>query len=469
MTTELELLKLELEGILNASNDNIVVTDGKGNVLRVSSNCTSIYGREQSELIGQTVFDLEKERIFYPSVTAVVLNEKKEVQIMQKTPTGRVIMATGIPVFNKKREIVRVISFSHDLTEIQQLKEDYEQLRRKMIKYESELEELRERETGTDQVVIKSKVMLEINELVNRVAKSDANVVLLGESGVGKNVFARSLHHKSERKKNSFIEVNCGAIPETLFESEIFGYEPGAFTGASKKGKAGMIELADRGTLFLDEVAELPLSVQVKLLKVLQEKRVTRIGGSKAKQVDFRLITATNQDLEKLVLEGKFRKDLYYRLNVIPINIPPLRERKDDIYQLAQHYLRVFNQKYKTNKAFHLSAIEAFMEYNWPGNVRELENLVERLVVTSPSSVIYPSNLPFMNDKTSTGPKVEEWPLEMFEQEGKTLQEALEEVEKSWLSRAYKQYKTTYEMADYLGISQATVVRRLKKYQINSK
>lgn len=469
MGDKLELINIELEGILNTSNDNIVVTDGVGIVLRVSSNCTSIYGKAQNELIGKTVYQLEKEKIFYPSVTVKVLKEKKEVQVMQETPTGKIIMATGIPIFDRTGRIVRIISFSHDLTEIQGLKEDYEQLRKKMMKYESEIEELREQETRQNQVVIKSKIMREIHELLNRVAKSDANVVLLGESGVGKNVFARALHDGSDRGEGDFIELNCGAIPETLFESEIFGYEPGSFTGASKKGKAGMIELAEGGTLFLDEVAELPFSIQVKLLKALQEKRVTRIGASKAKKVDFRLITATNQDLEVLVNEGRFRKDLYYRLNVIPITIPPLRDRVDDIYFLAQHYLSIFNKKYKMNKSFHSSTIHAFLEYDWPGNVRELENLIERIVITSPTTVIYLASIPFIKKVKEMESQIEEWPLDTFEQRGMTLQQSLEEVEKSWLKRAYRQYKTTYEMAEYLGLSQPTVVRRLKKYNINSK
>ncbi|GIO24134.1 sigma-54-dependent Fis family transcriptional regulator [Oceanobacillus sp. J11TS1] len=469
MNNELELINIELEGILNTSNDNIVVTDSDGMVLRASSNCTSIYGKARDELIGQTVYQLEQEKIFYPSVTAAVLKEKKEVQVMQKTPTGKVIMATGIPIFDRTGKMVRIISFSHDLTEIQRLKEDYEQLQKKMMKYESEIEELREKETTAYQIPIKSKIMQEIYELVNRVARSDANVVFLGESGVGKNVFARALHDGSDRHGGNFIELNCGAIPEALFESEIFGYEPGSFTGASKKGKAGIIELAEGGTLFLDEVAELPVSIQVKLLKVLQEKKVTRIGGSKAKKVDFRLITATNQDLEAMVREKRFRKDLYYRLNVIPITIPPLRDRVDDIYTLAQHYLSIFNKKYKMNKSFHPSTIQAFLEYDWPGNVRELENLIERIVITSPTAVIYPSSIPFIKKVMAKEPNIEEWPLKTFEQRRMTLHQALEEVEKSWLTYAYRQYKTTYEMADYLGLSQSTVVRRLKKYSINSK
>ncbi|WP_240374005.1 sigma-54 interaction domain-containing protein [Bacillus piscicola] len=467
MKEERDMLQIELEGILYASYDNIVMTDGAGMVIRVSSNCPTIYGKDQDELIGKTVFELEEKQIFSPSVTAIVMKERKEVQVMQRTLTGKVVMATGIPLFNDKKEMVRIISFSHDLTEIQQIKEDYEQLREKMTRYESEIEELRGLEKGN--VVVKSKEMKQIQELVERVATSDATVILFGESGVGKNVIARAIHENGERSQHEMIEVNCGAIPDTLFESEIFGYEAGSFTGASKQGKKGLIELSDQGTLFLDEVAELPLAIQAKLLKVLQEKKVTRVGGAKAKAIDFRLIAATNKDLEQLVKQGKFREDLFYRLHVIPMTIPPLRERKDDIYNLALYYLRHFNEKYQTNKYLPTSTLDALLQYNWPGNVRELENLIERLVVVSEGRGIYPNHLPFAKEMGAAVLHDEEWELDSFEEQGLTLQGVLEKVEKKWLERAYKQYKTTYDMATYLGLSQPTVVRRLKKYNINSK
>lgn len=462
------MLEAELEGIITYSNDNIVITDEKGIVLRCSPNCASIYGKEASYLLGKSVYQLQDENIFKPSVTVKVFKEKKEVQVMQKTINGRIVMATGIPILDTNGNIIRVISFSHDLTEIQQLKEDYEHLQMKMERYESEIEELRVKETKIDGIVIKSKSIEKVWDLVYRMANSDASVVLLGESGVGKSMFARALHNYSGRKKEAFIEVNCGAIPSNLFESELFGYEPGAFTGANPKGKVGMIELADQGTLFLDEIGEIPLDQQVKLLKVLEEKKLTRIGGSKEITVDFRIVTATNQDLPSLVKEGKFREDLFYRLNVVPINIPPLRERKEDIYQLAHYFLEKMNEKYKTKKTFHSTTIDAFQKYEWPGNVRELENLVERLVVTTDTNMIYPNNLPFIDEKELARLN-EGWGLDTFEQKGLTLKEALQEVEKRWLKRAIRQYKTTYEMAEYLGISQATVVRRLKKYNIHSK
>ncbi|NNU83566.1 PAS domain-containing protein [Geobacillus sp. BMUD] len=457
-----DVLEFELDAILKSSNDNIVIADENGIILRASPNCLSIYGKDVSYLVGKSVYQLEKENVFCPSVTARVLREKKEVQLMQQTATGRVVMATGVPVFDQQNRLVRVISFSHDLTELERLKEDYEKLRKQMEHYQMEIEELK-----PEHIVIQSKAMERIWKLVHRVAQSDATVLFLGESGVGKNVFARSLHLHSPRRNEPFIEVNCSAIPESLFESEMFGYEKGSFTGAQKTGKPGLIELADKGTLFLDEIGELPLSMQAKLLKVLQEKKVIRVGGIKERTVDFRLIASTNQNLAEMVKQGKFRQDLFYRLHVIPIYVPSLCERKEDIFMLAQYFLKKFNQKYQMDKYFHPSIVDHLVQYDWPGNVRELENMIERLVITSETRAIYPEYLPFSIQKY---PELIT-PHQSLEKrnEPSTLKEAIEQVERQWLLRAVKQCKTTYEMADYLGISQPTVVRKLKKYGVDSK
>jgi PAS domain S-box-containing protein len=465
---KLEMLELELNALVKASKDNIVITDGKGIVLRASPNSNGIYGMDPLSLIGKSVTELEAENVFSPSVTKKVLEERKEVQVMQYTATERSVMATGIPVFDEAGEIIRVISFSHDLTELQHLKEDYEELRTTMERYQSEIQELREKEHGLESMVIQSKSIQRVWQLIQRVAKSDASVVFLGESGVGKTIFARALHKGSQREKETFIEVNCGAIPESLFESEMFGYEAGSFTGANQKGKPGLIELADKGTLFLDEIGELPLPVQAKLLKVLQEKEVTRVGGIKSKTIDFRLVASTNQELEEMVKQGKFRQDLYYRLNVISITIPPLRERKEDIAMLAHYYLQKFNEKNAMSKLFHAATIEKLVAYDWPGNVRELQNMVERLVITAETKTIYPDSLSFYTQQEHQS-GVDSLHIAELEERGSTLREALEEVEIRWLKRAVRQFKTTYEMAEYLGVNQSNVVRKLKKYGINAK
>lgn len=461
------MLELELNALLDASNDNIVIADGQGTIIRASANCQAIYGVEAAALIGETADDLQRRHIFSPSVTKKVLEEKSEAHVMQQTKTGKTVMATGIPVFDEAGEIVRVISFSHDLTEIERLRERYELLEARMEQYESEIEQLRHKDMTPEDIAVKSKPMQNVWNLVKRVAKSDATVVFLGESGVGKTVLARALHERSKRKQGDFIEVNCSTIPETLFEAEMFGYEKGSFTGASKEGKPGLIELAEGGTLFLDEVAELPLAVQSKLLKVVQEKRVTRVGGTKSKRIDFRLIAATNQNLEERVRRGDFREDLYFRLHVIPITVPPLRERPEDILMLTRHYMERFNRKYQTQKTLHPSATGALLRYHWPGNVRELENMMERLVLTAEHAVITREQLPFQTrNQFSKDPEgaLEEPPQEKAYA---SMEEELAAVEKKWFVQAYKKYKTTYKIAEHLGISQPTVVRRLKKYNIS--
>ncbi|MEK4884078.1 sigma 54-interacting transcriptional regulator [Bacillus sp. FSL W8-0223] len=466
MDMQSEILELELDAIVKKSKDNIVITDGNGVVLRASPNNYAIYGSSTDDLIGKSVYQLEEDHIFSPSVTIKVLNERKEVRVMQNTKTGRSVMAIGLPIFDRSNEIIRVISFSHDLTEIEQLKEKFKQLQKKIERYETEIQELRDNEQIEGNTILKSKAIQQIWQLIKRVAKTDASVVFLGESGVGKTHFARALHQASERANEAFIDVNCSAIPESLFESEMFGYEPGSFTGASKKGKTGLIELADQGTLFLDEIGEIPLSMQSKLLKVIQDKEVILIGGVRPKKVDFRLITSTNQNLSEMIKHGSFRQDLFYRLSVISITIPPLRERKEDIAMLAYYYLQKFNEKYRMRKSLHPATIDKLIHYHWPGNVRELQNMMERLVITSETNIIHPDNLPsdIQMDRTQKTDS-----LLLKNMKGKTLREAMEEVEILWLRRAVKQCKTTYEMAEFLGISQSNVVRKLKKYRIKAK
>jgi transcriptional regulator with PAS, ATPase and Fis domain len=405
---------------------------------------------------------LEKEGVLSPSINALVIKEKKIVRIMQHTKSGKVVMSTGYPVFNKEGRLIRVISYSQDQTEIVKLQEQYTQLQAKIAGFQTEVEELREKEANDHPILFRSTSMQQVFKTLQRVAPTDATILFLGESGVGKSTFTRFIHDYSDRHKEPFIEVNCSTIPETLFESEMFGYEPGAFTGAQKSGKQGLIEQADQGTLFLDEIGELPLSMQVKLLKVIQERKLLRIGGKKERHVNFRLITATNQDLKRMVDEGKFRLDLYYRLNVIPIHIPSLQERKDDITILLKHYLQLLNVKYHESKKLHASTYALLIDYEWPGNVREMENLLERLILTIDDEMILPEHLPFEVKKNM---KDSSWGLVSENIEKTCLKEVLENVEIQLLSRAYQECKTTYDMAEYLGISQPTIIYKLKKYK----
>lgn len=450
-----------LEKVIETSNNNITITDGKGVILYTNFDHWNVYEEEPQLYIGKSIYELQEQGILSPSISAIVLKEKRATQIMQKTKTGKIIMSTAYPLFDDKEEITRVISYAIDQTEIKILQEQYEQLERKLKGYQTEVEELREKE----EALYRSKEMQQISKTIQRVANTDATVLLLGESGVGKSMFARKLHAQSDRKKEPFIEVNCSTIPSSLFESEMFGYESGSFTGAQKNGKKGLIEQAHNGTLFLDEIGELPLSMQAKLLKVLQEKRFMRIGGNKEQTVDFRLVTATNQDLEGMVQKGEFRLDLYYRLNVIPLMIPPLRERKEDISFLINHFIEFINQKYKTAKKLHPTTFDILLAYRWPGNVRELENLVERLILTTEESIILPSSLPsYVIGQVTTGSD----DMAIIEQSilhGHNLKMIMEHIEKWMILKAQKECKSTYEMAEYLGISQPSVIRKLKKYK----
>ena len=296
-----------------------------------------------------------------------------------------------------------------------------------------------------------------IMETIRRVAPYDAAVLLTGESGVGKNCFADMLHEYSSRKEGPYITINCGAIPVNLLESELFGYEKGAFTNASNMGKVGLIEKADHGTLFLDEIGELPLSLQVKLLMALQEKKITRVGGTEEKQVDFRLVTATNKDLRKCVEKGEFRKDLYYRLNTVELAIPPLRNRKEDVPALINSFVSRCSKQYGKDFAISEEAVDILTKYPWPGNVRELNNIVESMLLTSENDQIGKEMIP-AGILRQTGIEGKSW-------WGKRLKEILEETEAIVIMEAYEHFQSTTKAAEALGISQASMSLKLKKYR----
>jgi transcriptional regulator with PAS, ATPase and Fis domain len=293
-----------------------------------------------------------------------------------------------------------------------------------------------------------------------KVARADSSVLILGESGVGKGLIADLIHKSSKRAEHPLIKINCGAIPESLIEAELFGYEKGAFTGAQTSGKPGYFELADGGTLFLDEIAELPLPSQVKLLRFLEDGRITRLGGTNSKTVDVRVLAATHRNLEKMVEQGLFRLDLYYRLNVIPIQVPALRERHDCVIPLIRHYIDQFSQQTGDKKRLSRTALDALANYAYPGNVRELMNLCERLVVMTETELIDLPDLPAQLSHRSANLDFSDidWP------EGINLQQALDRVERSLLSKAKERFRNQTDVANALGVNQSTIARKLKKH-----
>ncbi|MDR3295222.1 MAG: sigma 54-interacting transcriptional regulator [Clostridiales Family XIII bacterium] len=299
-----------------------------------------------------------------------------------------------------------------------------------------------------------SREMQDLLELIGRVSATHASILLTGETGVGKSLFARLIHDSSDRKDEPFIEINCATIPENLIESELFGYVRGAFTGASAKGKIGKIGMANKGTLFLDEITEMPLGMQQKLLDIIQSRRICRIGSTVSTDIDFRLISATNRNLLGMIKQNKFREDLYYRINVIPVNIPSLRSRESDILSLLLHFTRKNNEKYGKNKSFSEDAIQAFCRYDWPGNVRELENLVERVILLSISDIIKKKDLPAQLQEADA----------LEEKQSSRLKDLMRKHEKGIIIEAYAKYKTSVLVGEKLGISQTCAAQKIREY-----
>ena len=453
---EIEKMNRALDAIIENSYDGIYITDPDGVTIYTNPAIERITGIPKEYYIGKSVNQLIKRGILNDSVTHKVVKQKRTVSVVQDNFAGKETLITGSPVFNGDGEIEQVVTNIRDLSDLNELMHELTKVNELNNQYKQEIEKLR-KITNQDGVVFVSEKMRKIYEIADRVSDIDATVLILGETGVGKDVLARNIYNKSVRsKKGEFVKINCGAIPADLLESELFGYEGGAFTGANHKGKPGMFEMADSGMLFLDEVGELPLQLQVKLLRALQEREIQRIGGTKPKKIDVRIIAATNRNLLDMVKAGEFREDLYYRLNVIPIMIPPLRERREDILALSDLFLTKANDQYKLTKKIDSKLKDYFFQYDWPGNVRELINVVERLVVLTNGSTLTVSDLP------------EEYQHENRSQSSQgaslTLKEAVEGAEKEILTKAAQTYQTTYEIAEALDSSQPTIVRKLKKY-----
>jgi PAS domain S-box-containing protein len=439
----------------DAVSDGICLVDSKGSVIAINRGYTDITEIKEEEILGRNIRDMLDKGYFSSAVSFQVMEQKKKISALSTlAKNNKKVLITGFPFFDDNGEVTQVLTVMRDLTEILKLRDELEKVEKESERYLEELKQLKSEYLKQTNLIGESQQMKEVKEIINYIAKTDATVLISGETGCGKEVVSREIHKNSLRSGKPYIKVNCAAIPDSLIESELFGYEKGAFTGALNKEKLGMFETANGGTILLDEIGEMPINLQSKLLRVLQEKEITRVGGTKSIKIDVRIIAATNQKLEELIHSGKFREDLYYRLNVVPIKLPPLRERKEDIPLLANVFLEKFNKKYRKDKSFESLAMGALEAYEWPGNVRELQNVIERLVVIGDEPYITYGHIVNILGKGSV--KV------TLEGSSMTLKEAVDMFERQIIEKALEQHGSTYKAAEALGVTQPTVFRKAK-------
>jgi len=449
----MEELAAYWENIMDVLNDGVYISDHTGKTIMINRMYEQLTGLDRRDLLGRLVTELVDEGKFDVVLNPAIVRNGKPKTVIQTTKVGNRVVLSGYPVFDSAGNVALVVTFVRDVTSLSKMKEQlaYQQ---ELLERLSEVQFCSRRDIFRDLFVFESPRMQGLLRLIDAIAGTDATVLLLGETGVGKDVLARYIHQRSLRTDQAFFKVDCAAIPPSLVESELFGYDPGAFSGASSRGKPGFFEMAHKGTLFLDEIGELPLAMQGKLLRILQDKEVIRIGSTKVKKTDVRFIAASNRDLEEAVKGGTFRRDLYYRLQVAVVQIPPLRERKDDILPLVRHFLNLFNVKYRKSLTM-TPETESFLKgYHWPGNVRELENLIHGLVIMIEKEWVETADLP---------PNMLAMPKDVKE---RSLQAIMSNMEKELLRNAIETYGSVQEVARHFKVDRATIFRKLKKHAL---
>ena len=444
---------LYLEDILDVLSDGVYVSDSEGRTLKVNKTYERLTGLDGHELSGRLVTELQKKGEFDIILNPEIVRTGKPKTSVQVTKAGRKLILNGYPVFDNNGKVVLVVTFVRDVTVLYQLQEQLAQQQELVERYQNQVQFV-SKDIEASALIFSSQAMQTLFKSLQIIAKTDATALLLGETGSGKGVIARKLHEFSSRSTQPFFKIDCTTIPDNLFESELFGFEAGAFSGANSKGKPGLVEMAHRGTLFLDEIGELPLALQGKLLRVLQDQEVMRIGSTKVRKVDVRFIAATNRDLEVAVRQGTFRSDLYYRLRVAVLQIPPLRERLQDIETLADAFLNRFNAKYKKRVKLSDDVHRALETYKWPGNIRELENLIQSLVVTHEKDVVELNDLPATMTSSAT----------IYED--RSLNDIIGGYERELLKNAINSYGTIAAVARHYKVDRVTIYRKLKKYSL---
>ncbi|MBM3299961.1 MAG: sigma 54-interacting transcriptional regulator, partial [Deltaproteobacteria bacterium] len=448
-----------IDAVMESSYDGLWIIDREGRVIRLNRAAERIFGCTAREVVGSKLSGLVTAGYMDDEVSSEVFRRKTTVTIVHNTRLNKRVLSTGSPIFDSHGEVDIIIINDRDITELNRMSKDLDHSKALVDLYREELYGKRRRDPDSEHFLCKSKIMQGVYESALRVSQFDSTVLLHGESGVGKGFFAKLIHQKSPRSKGPFIRVDCGAIVGTLFESELFGYERGAFTGAVREGKPGLIEMAHKGTLFFDEIGEVPLIQQVKLLRFLDEKSLVRVGGSTEREVDTRVIAATNKNLAEEVEKNRFRQDLYYRLHVVSIQIPPLRGRKHDVLELIRFFMRKTGKRINVRKQIAREALDALVAYDYPGNVRELEHMVESLLVMTPGDVIGLQDLPARVRGSATAPSPPR------AQQSPTLRRLMNREEARQIREAVEKYGSQRQAARILGINQSTISRKLRKLQ----
>ena len=445
-----------VQHLLDLFEDGIFISDRNGTAMTVNRMYEQLIGLKKEDICGKHVSYFVKEKIFDVVVNPEVVRTGKPVTSMQKIHGSKKVMLRGYPVLDALGEVRLVVTFVRDITMITQFQEQIAQQKEIIESFMERLEVLQEPTRRGDQIFEDAAMKYAVT-LLERVAGTDATILLLGETGVGKDLLARIAHDASLRQEKVFLKVDCGSIAANLIESELFGYMPGAFSGASAKGKPGYFEVADGGTIFLDEIGELPMLMQTRLLRVLQDNEVMRVGAFKPRKVDVRVIAATSRNLEKDIERGRFRSDLYYRLNVATITIPPLRKRREDIAPLAKLFLQRYSAKYK--KKFHFSPeVPAALEaYTWPGNVRELQNMIQNIVITKDPPLICLRDLP--SQVLGNAPAGD---YNAHSATPMPLKEIMTALERDILEKAIRTYGSVSKVAELYQVDRTTIFRKLK-------
>ena len=460
---------IDYQVVVNHLDENILITDGQENVLYVNPAYERNSGIGRESLLGRTISELKQSGSYFTNpVTPDVIREKKRVMKLSfATGTEKPSVVVGVPILDEEGNILYVVASNRGLSSFSELRDNYHTFLATLHALNEEHSAVKvyenSRMIGHEEAMVgNSEAMQSILDVVQKISDTNASVLITGESGTGKELVANAIYHTSRRKNKPFIKVNCSSIPATLIESELFGYEKGAFSGASSQGKKGLFEAANGGTILLDEIGDMPLEAQSKLLRVLQNSEVTRVGGTKPIKLDIRVIASTNSDLKKRIQAGSFRKDLYYRLHIIPIHIPPLRERKEDIPLLCEHYLSAFAAQYQRTVSLSKDNMNLLCSYSWPGNIRELRNIMEYLAVCC-------SDISHIDNSLLRGIlDFEESPvLPLQDTEGMTLGEAVAQCERELLTKTMAKVRSMKEASLLLGVDTSTISRKLKQYGIS--